>query len=87
MRCQIEPGERRYVKCYWIFSNARKSCDKCGKKLIDTASNWDCIKKSNKKAVGTTDDSIFNKTVIEIMSKSNKLNNNDKISEECDVIS
>lgn len=50
--------------------------------LIETAS-----KKAIKKAVGATDDSIFNKIVIEITSKYNKLYNNDKISEECDVIS
>ena len=50
--------------------------------LIETGS-----KKATKKAVGATDDSIFNKIVIEIMSKAKKLYNNDKISEECDVIS
>ena len=37
MRCSIEPKFRKYVKGYSFLSFARKSGDKYGKKLTDTA--------------------------------------------------
>ena len=37
MRYSTEPRFREYVKDYCFLSFARKFCDKCGKKLVDTA--------------------------------------------------
>ena len=37
MRYSTEPKFRKYVKGYGFLSFARKFGDKCGKKLIDTA--------------------------------------------------
>ena len=43
MRYSTEPRFRKYVKGYGFLSFARKSGDKCGKKLIDTATTGDLI--------------------------------------------
>ena len=37
MRYSLEPKYRRYVKGYGFLSFARKFGDKCGKKLMNTA--------------------------------------------------
>ena len=37
MRYSVEPKFRKYVKSYVFLSFAKKSCNKYGKKLMDTA--------------------------------------------------
>ena len=37
MRCSAEPKFRKYVKVYGFLSFTRKSGDKYGRKLMDTA--------------------------------------------------
>ena len=55
MRYSTQPNFTKYVKGYDFLSFARKFCDKCGKKLMDTATktgtdcNKNCFKKSSSK--------------------------------------
>ena len=56
MRYSIEPRFGKYVKGYGFLSFARKSGDKSGKKLIDTATNGgiDAAKTASKRVVQKT---------------------------------
>ena len=56
MRYSREPNYRKYVKCYGVLSFARKFGDKCGKKLMDTATKTgiDAAKTASKRVVQTT---------------------------------
>ena len=53
MRYSTEPKFRKYVKEYGFLSFARKFGDKCGKKLIDTATKTgiDAAKTASKRVV------------------------------------
>ena len=74
MRYSREPIFRKYVKGYGFLSFARKSGDKYGKKLMDTATKTviDATKTSSKKVVQkaaeATGDLIGNKLVDKITS-------------------
>ena len=74
MRCSIEPKFRKYVKGYSFLSFARKSGDKYGKKLMDTATKTgiDAAKTASKRVVQktaeATGDLIGNKIADKITS-------------------
>ena len=74
MRCSIEPKFRKYVKGYSFLSFARKSGDKYGKKLMDTATKTGIYsaKTSSKRVVRKTaeanEDMIGNKIADQITS-------------------
>ena len=56
MRYQLEPNHRKYVQAYGFLSVARKSGDKYGKKLMDTATKTgiDPAKTASKRVVQKT---------------------------------
>ena len=56
MRYSLEPKYRKYVQGYGLLSFARKFGDKCGKKLIDTATKTgiDAAKTTSKRVVQKT---------------------------------
>ena len=56
MRYQLEPRYRKYVQVYGFLSFARKSGDKYGKKIMDTAT------KSGIDAAKTTSERVVQKT-------------------------
>ena len=60
MRYSTEPKFRKYVKGYGFLSFARKFGDKCGKKLIDTATKTgiDATKTASKRVVQKTTEAI-----------------------------
>ena len=74
MRYSIEPKFRKYFKGYDFLSFARKSNNKYGKKLIDTATKTgiDAAKTASKRVVQktaeTTGDLIGNKIADKISS-------------------
>ena len=74
MRYSTEPRFRKYITNYGSLSFARKSGDKYGKKLMDTATKTviDATKTSSKKVVQkaaeATGDLIGNKLVDKITS-------------------
>ena len=74
MKYSTEPRFRKYVKGHDFLSFARKFGDKCGKKLIDTATKTgiDAAKTASKRVVQktteTTGDLIKNKIADKITS-------------------
>ena len=74
MRYSTEPKYRKYAKGYSFLSFARKFRDKCGKKLMDTATKTgiDAAKTASKQVVQetteATGDLIGNKIADEITS-------------------
>ena len=74
MRYSTEPKFRKYFKGYGFLSFARKVGDKCGKKLMDTATKTEvdaaktAAKRVVQKAAEATGDLIENKTADEITS-------------------
>ena len=74
MRYSTEPKFRKYVKGYGFVSFARKFGDKCGKKLMDTATKTgiDAAKIASKRVVQkiaeATGDLIGNKIADKITS-------------------
>ena len=56
MRYSTEPKYRRYIKGYGFLSFARKFGDKCGKKVMDTATKIgvDAAKTTSKRVVQKT---------------------------------
>ena len=56
MRCSTEPRFRKYVKGYGFLSFAKNFGNKCGKKLMDTATKtgMDATKIASKRVVQTT---------------------------------
>ena len=72
MRYSTEPKFRKYVKGYSFLSFARKFGDKCGKKLMDTATKAgiDAAKTASKRLVQktaeATDDLIGNEIADKI---------------------
>ena len=74
MRYSFEPSYRKYVNGYGFLSFARKSGDKYGKKLIDTATKTgiDAAKTASKRVIQktaeATGDLIGNKIADKITS-------------------
>ena len=74
MRYSTEPRFRKYVKGYVFLSFARTFSDKCGKKIMDTATKTgiDAAKTTSKRVVqktaDTTGDLIVNKIADKITS-------------------
>ena len=56
IRYSVEPKFRKYIKGYGFLSFARKFGDKCGKKLMDTATKTgtDAAKTASKRVVQET---------------------------------
>ena len=78
MRCSTEPRYRKFVKGYSFLSFSRKSGDKYGKKLIDTATKtlMDAARTASKRVVKktaeATGDLIGNKIADKIISSGKK---------------
>ena len=74
MRYSTEPKFRKYIKGYGFLSFARKCGDRCGKKLMDTATKTgiDATKTASKRVVQktaeATGDLIENKIADKITS-------------------
>ena len=88
MRYSTEPKYRKYVKGYGFLSFARKSGDKYGKKLMDTATKTgiDAAKTASKRVVQKTAEAtgylIGDKIVDKITSLSKTKVNKNKIKDK-----
>ena len=82
MRYTLEPRTRKYIEGYGFLSFAKRFGDKCGKKLMDTATKTgiEAAKTASKRVVpnGTeaTGDLIGNKIADKITSASKKKKKN-----------
>ena len=85
MRYQLEPRYRKYVQVYGFLSFARKSGDKYGKKIMDTAtkSGIDAAKATSERVVQKTaeaiGDLIGNKIVDKITTVGKSKNREEKL--------
>ena len=87
MRYSLEPKYRKYVQGYVFLSFARKFGDKCGKKLMDTATKTgiDAAKTTSKRVIKktaeATGDLIGNKIADKIKLVNQKIKKKNEIKE------